>query len=94
QAGGIARYGMAGLFWQAVPHDEWPDDAESQAAITAQFSGPYGDCRQELVFIGQQLDKAAMLAQLNTALLTDAELGSGLPDWQQLTNPFQGTVEA
>ncbi|GHG72598.1 GTP-binding protein [Alishewanella longhuensis] len=94
QAGGIARYGMAGLFWQAVPRDEWPDDAESQAAITAQFTEPYGDCRQELVFIGQQLDKTAMLAQLNTALLTDAELGSGLPGWQQLTNPFQGTVEA
>lgn len=94
QAGGIARYGMAGLFWQAVPRDEWPEDAESQAAIAAQFTEPYGDCRQELVFIGQQLDKTTMLAQLNTALLTDAELASGLAGWQQLTNPFQGTVEA
>lgn len=58
---------MAGLFWQAVPRDEWPDDAESQAAILAQFHGPFGDCRQELVFIGQQLDQAALRQQLQDA---------------------------
>lgn len=94
QAGGIARYGMAGLFWQAVPRDEWPDDTESQAAILAQFSEPYGDCRQELVFIGQQLDKGAMLAQLTAALLSDSELVLGKDGWHQLANPFQGSVEA
>ncbi|MCH8538503.1 MAG: zinc metallochaperone GTPase ZigA [Alkalimonas sp.] len=89
QAGGIARYGMAGLFWQAVPRDEWPDDDESQAAILEQFQQPFGDRRQELVFIGQQLDKANMLAQLDNALLTDAELALGESGWQQLDNPFQ-----
>lgn len=94
QAGGIARYGMAGLFWQAVPRDEWPDDTESRAAILAQFSEPYGDCRQELVFIGQQLDKGAMLAQLTAALLSDSELALGKDGWHQLANPFQGSVEA
>ncbi|GGW54984.1 zinc metallochaperone GTPase ZigA [Alishewanella tabrizica] len=93
QAGGIARYGMAGLFWQAVPRDEWPEDAESQAAIMAQFTEPYGDCRQELVFIGQQLDKPAMQAQLATALLTDNELAMGITRWQQLANPFEGSIE-
>ena len=94
QAGGIARYGMAGLFWQAVPREQWPDDAESQAAILTQFSEPYGDCRQELVFIGQQLDKGAMLAQLTAALLSDSELALGKDGWHQLANPFQGSVEA
>jgi G3E family GTPase len=94
QAGGIARYGMAGLFWQAVPRDQWPDDAESQAAILAQFHDPFGDCRQELVFIGQQLDKPDMQAQLAAALLTDSELALGKASWQQLLNPFQGSVEA
>lgn len=94
QAGGIARYGMAGLFWQAVPREQWPDDAESQAAILTQFSEPYGDCRQELVFIGQQLDKGAMLAQLTAALLSDSELALRKDGWHQLANPFQGSVEA
>ncbi|MCC5853474.1 MAG: zinc metallochaperone GTPase ZigA [Alkalimonas sp.] len=93
QAGGIARYGMAGLFWQAVPRAQWPEDDESQAAILAQFQEPFGDRRQELVFIGQQLDKAAMLAQLNAALLTDEELALGEAGWQAFANPFAPSAE-
>ena len=93
QAGGIARYGMAGLFWQAVPRAQWPEDDESQAAILAQFQQPFGDRRQELVFIGQQLDKAAMLAQLNAALLTDEELALGEAGWQDFANPFAPSAE-
>ena len=29
QAGGIARYGFAGLFWRSVPKKDWPTDEES-----------------------------------------------------------------
>lgn len=93
-AGGIARYGMAGLFWQAVPRDEWPDDAESQAAILAQFHDPFGNCRQELVFIGQQLDQATLRQQLQDALLTDHELAKGASEWQRYANPFAGQEPA
>ena len=88
QAGGIARYNMAGLFWQAVPAEQWPQEPELQEAIIQSWAEPFGDRRQELVFIGQQLDKTAILAQLNACLLTDAELASGEAQWQQLANPF------
>lgn len=88
QAGGIARYNMAGLFWQAVPAEQWPQEPELQEAIIQSWAEPFGDRRQELVFIGQQLDKTAMLTQLNACLLTDAELASGEAQWQQLANPF------
>lgn len=89
QAGGMARYGMAGLFWHAVPKTEWPADAESQQAIAQMMQGPFGDCRQELVFIGQQLDQASMLQQLTDCLLTTAEMALSRPEWQALANPFQ-----
>lgn len=88
QAGGIARYNMAGLFWHAVPAADWPQEPELQDAIMQSWDEPFGDRRQELVFIGQQLDKARMLAQLNACLLTDAELAQGEPQWQQLPSPF------
>jgi G3E family GTPase len=88
QAGGIARYNMAGLFWQAVPAEQWPQEPELQQAIIQSWAEPYGDRRQELVFIGQQLDKAAMLAQLEACLLTDGELALGEQQWQQLPSPF------
>ena len=88
QAGGIARYNMAGLFWQAVPAEQWPQEPELQEAIIQSWAEPYGDRRQELVFIGQQLDKAAMLAQLEACLLTDDELALGEQQWQKLPCPF------
>ncbi|MDP5149519.1 zinc metallochaperone GTPase ZigA [Rheinheimera baltica] len=88
QAGGIARYNMAGLFWQAVLKAEWPQEPELQEAIMQSWAEPYGDRRQELVFIGQQLDKTAMLAELEACLLTDAELAQGEQHWQLLPNPF------
>ena len=93
QAGGIARYNMAGLFWQAVPSEQWPQEPELQEAIMQSWAEPYGDRRQELVFIGQQLDKTAMLAELEACLLTDAELAAGEQHWLQLPNPFMQEPE-
>ena len=89
QAGGIARYGMAGLFWFAVPTADWPQDEQSVAEIRAQFAGDFGDCRQELVFIGQNLDQDAMRSQLQHCLLTSEEYAAGPLAWRQYDNPFQ-----
>ena len=89
QAGGIARYGMAGLFWHAVPQDQWPEDADTVHQIQSSFVAPFGDCRQELVFIGQQLDQQQMLRQLEQCLLTEQELALSINDWKALPSPFQ-----
>jgi G3E family GTPase len=88
QAGGIARYGMAGLFWHAVPEDEWPDDAEAVQAIRSSFQGAFGDCRQELVFIGQQLNQPALTEALQQCLLTEQELQWSVAQWQAIPSPF------
>lgn len=74
QAGGIARYHPAGYFWFAQPAEAWPADDDAKASILAQWQPPFGDCRQDLVFIGQQLDELAMQQALTACLLTDAEL--------------------
>ena len=92
QAGGMARYGMAGLFWHAVPKEEWPEDQASQQAIAQMMQGPFGDCRQELVFIGQRLDQAKMRQQLAACLLTEDELALSRAEWQRFANPFQAEL--
>lgn len=74
QAGGIARYNPAGYFWQALAREEWPDDAQSLRQIEQSWQEPFGDRRQDLVFIGQQLDETSMRQQLQQCLLTDQEL--------------------
>ncbi|MBU2978746.1 zinc metallochaperone GTPase ZigA [Alteromonas sp. C1M14] len=88
QAGGIARYGFAGMFWKAVPENDWPTDQESINEIKKQWVEPFGDMRQELVFIGQNLDKQAMIRALDDCLLSDEELLKGRGYWATLHDPF------
>jgi len=88
QAGGIARHGFAGMFWKAVPESEWPEEQASRDAIMESWVEPFGDMRQELVFIGQGLDKETVIAELDSCLLNDDELLAGKHVWQTFADPF------
>ncbi|MCG8519178.1 MAG: zinc metallochaperone GTPase ZigA [Pseudomonadales bacterium] len=88
QAGGMARYGRAGLFWQGVPEQYWPADAESRQAILSGWEEPFGDRRQELVFIGQNLDTEWLRQRLDDCLLDDDQLAAGEAFWRTLNDPF------
>ncbi|MBP9956557.1 MAG: zinc metallochaperone GTPase ZigA [Pseudomonas sp.] len=88
QAGGLMRHGYAGRWWHAVPREQWPQDAESQAAILAHWQDGCGDRRQELVFIGQHVDFARLHAELDACLLSEAEMALGEQAWLALDDPF------
>ena len=88
QAGGIARYGFAGMFWKSVPKQNWPTDEESLKTINENWEEPFGDMRQELVFIGQGLDKVAMTKALEDCLVTEDDLLKGEEFWTTLDDPF------
>lgn len=88
QAGGVAQHGAAGMFWKAVPKDRWPEDEEHLSYIMERWEEPFGDMRQELVFIGQNLDRDQVVAQLDACLLTDEELLKGQEYWTSLPDPF------
>ncbi|GLS05521.1 GTP-binding protein [Chitiniphilus shinanonensis] len=79
QAGAVSRHGAAGLWWAALPREQWPDDAESLAALRAQWHPRYGDRMQELVLIGIGLDEPALRAMLDACLMTEAELADPAP---------------
>lgn len=89
QAGGIARCGVAGVFWRAVPKEQWPQDTETREAILRHWEEPFGDMRQELVFIGQGLDRDQVNQQLDNCLLSEEELFAGQAYWMTLADPFQ-----
>ena len=88
QAGGIARYGFGGMFWSAVPRSRWPDDPEYLASIEKSWEEPFGDMRQELVFIGQGLDEPSVRSALDDCLLNDEEMFAGRQFWETLPDPF------
>ncbi len=88
QAGGMARHGFGGMFWSAVDKAHWPKDEEDLKSIHHQWVEPFGDMRQELVFIGQGLDKEAMTEALSDCLLSEDEVLRGKSYWRTLSDPF------
>ena len=88
QAGGLMRHGFAGRWWRFVPKSQWPQDEENVAAIMGNWQLSTGDCRQELVFIGQNIDFAQMRAELDACLLNDEEMAVGVEGWRLLADPF------
>jgi len=49
---------------------------------------PHGDRRQEIVLIGKDMDRAALTAMFDKALLTPAEVQRGPKAWARLHDPF------
>ena len=78
-----------GTWWAETPRAEWPsDDPELLAELESVWDEVWGDRRQELVLIGQDLDAAAVEDALNKCLLTDSEMQSGPSSWGRLADPF------
>ena len=88
QAGGIAHYGFAGMFYKAIPKKDWPTDPELLADINSKWIEPFGDMRQELVFIGQSLNKQAMIEALDDCLLPEEAVLKGKDFWKTYNDPF------
>ncbi|KAF1054600.1 MAG: putative metal chaperone YciC [Stenotrophomonas maltophilia] len=93
QAGGLMRHGLAGRWWRFVPQDRWPVDEDGLAEVLRHWDESCGDCRQELVFIGQGIDFERLRDELDTCLLDDAELAAGPSAWQHLDDPFDAWTE-
>jgi len=89
QAGAACRTEAAGFWWAAVDKRDWPDDQEQCEEIVKLWQKPWGDRRQEIVIIGQDLDRAAITAKLDACLLTDAEMKLGPEGWlAKFKDPF------
>jgi G3E family GTPase len=87
-AGRIVNFEPAGTWWAATPKSHWPDDPEFREYVAANSEPPYGDRKQELVFIGQHLDRARIEAALEACLLTAAEERAGWQTWATYPDPF------
>jgi G3E family GTPase len=89
QAGPACRTECAGKWWAAVPKSQWPDSDEDIRAILADSRKPWGDRRQEIVLIGQELDQDSLIGRLDACLLTDSEMAIGPEGWlADFQDPF------
>ena len=92
QAGCSIKLQPEGVWWVDVEPDEWPEDEDECAAIRKDFSGEYGDRRQELVFIGIEMQRSVLEFELNNCLLTDEEFECGPSVWSAFNDPFPEQV--
>jgi G3E family GTPase len=88
QAGQVLTMEYGGNWWAATPKADWPDTPELVAEIMDGYEGEFGDRRQELVIIGQSLDKPRLTAALDACLLTDPEMALGWKTWRKWEDPF------
>lgn len=93
--GGVSRTcrqnacGPAGIWWAALPREEWPQEPEALMQMQETWREPYGDRRQELILIGDgELISTAMSRQLDACLLTEEEFARLLKEWAALPDPF------
>ncbi|MBM3616090.1 MAG: GTP-binding protein [Alphaproteobacteria bacterium] len=85
-AGAMSSITPLGFWWAALPESRRPGDAEAQAEIARNWCAPWGDRRQQIVFIGSGLDERAIRAALDAALLP---VNSFTPQaWSDLADPF------
>ena len=91
-AGALSTIRPMGMWWATGPSERWPDHPQALDYLRQHWLEPFGDRRQELVFIGAGMDKAAITAALDAAL-TGAE-GEFAPEaWAGLPDPFPRWLE-
>jgi G3E family GTPase len=87
-AGAVSSVAPLGGWWASVPRERWPTHPDALAEVASKWQEPWGDRRQEIVFIGHGMDEAGLHARLDAALIPTAEF---IPaDWANLPDPFPG----
>ncbi|MDG5487259.1 GTP-binding protein [Sphingomonas sp. BGYR3] len=75
-----------GRWWASIPKNQWPADGRFEEFVAHHWDFTWGDRRQELVFIGIDMDEATIRVALDACLI---EADGFTPDaWRDLRDPF------
>ncbi len=86
-AGAISSVKPLGMWWASVPRDRWPDHESARSYLAERWQEPWGDRRQEIVFIGAGIEWAQLKARLDACLLPEG-VASDLDSLPDLPDPF------
>ncbi|MCZ4253986.1 GTP-binding protein [Sulfitobacter sp. G21635-S1] len=86
-AGALSSVKPLGTWWASVPRDRWPDHEGARQYMASHWSEPWGDRRQELVFIGAGIDWPVIKARLDACLVPE-DLAPGPDALPDLPDPF------
>jgi G3E family GTPase len=86
-AGSLSSVKPLGTWWASVPKENWPEHDSAKAYMQAHWQEPWGDRRQELVFIGAGIDWPALKAKLDSCLVP-AVVAPGPDNLPDYPDPF------
>jgi len=86
-AGALSSVKPLGTWWASVPPERQPQNETARAYMQAHWQEPWGDRRQEIVFIGAGIDWPALRARLD-ACLVPAVATTGPDDLPHYPDPF------
>ena len=86
-AGALSSITPLGTWWAAVPQERWPEGDEVTQYLKHHWQEPWGDRRQEIVFIGAGIDWPALTKRLDAALVPE-EVTTSLKTLPQTPDPF------
>ena len=91
-AGALSSVNPLGTWWASVPIERWPSEEHAQAYLAAHWQEPWGDRRQEIVFIGSGINWPELRSKLDSCLVpknlasspdTLPDMPDPFPLWQQ-----------
>lgn len=86
-AGALSSISPIGTWWASVPQNRWPDNPQAIKYLKETWAEPFGDRRQEIVFIGTGIDWERLKSRLDGALLEVAD-AEELKQLAKLPDPF------
>ena len=102
QAGGSLRAESAGVWWSSMSFEErnhYPVFTENQNLIEKDWTAEFGDRKNELVFIGLEMNQELIIKQLDNCLCDDEELirlKTGnfptIDEWPLPELPIEGSI--
>ena len=68
-AGSLSSISPLGTWWASIPKEQWGEGPGIENYMEHHWREPFGDRRQEIVFIGAGIDWPALQAQLDAVLI-------------------------
>ena len=86
-AGALTSVSALGNWWASIPKERWPDDEKARDYMNTYWKEPWGDRRQEIVFIGNGINWSELEGSLDACLVPET-LAKDIATLPSLSDPF------
>ncbi|HAT85547.1 GTP-binding protein [Cohaesibacter gelatinilyticus] len=86
-AGALSNVSPLGKWWASTPKSRWPDNPHVTDYVSRLWEDPFGDRRQEIVFIGTGIDWPGLKSRLDACLIEE-DKGDDLAAFAAMDDPF------